>query len=329
MTLTVTRDEKMEILIPADPTIAVESGTVTNVSEAVSPLSPHSDPFVPLQDRQDDDKCVTDDTDGPLLNLPHSRETRDHVQPPAKPEEQGMLANLSQNELYQSNTSLDEHLQPPGSHLDKSAMRSTGYALSATEPEVEVSRHTPLRKGPLRPLAENTPMAQASLTAKHKIRRTFSMPVSENSIFFETPLKDAGPLSTRMQKQRLNPVASDRGKLAERQSSFTFGRIASPLGIGENRGTSITEFRDAIEAIDAIDAKVSCAKGLASGSHVVGEDEDVQMHSCNDVCDGPPSIAEEGAKRSFNPEYRPHHEASATENHEAQIAIPPMPDVSS
>jgi hypothetical protein len=326
VTFTAIEDEKVESLITANSTTAVESGTMDNVSEQVVPLSSHLNPLVPVQDRRVDDRCLTEDIDGLFPELPHPQETADHVQPPAKPEEQeSMLVEPSRNGLYQPNTSVVKHPQPTHPPRDESGMRSTGYTLSSEEPEIEESGHTALRKQPLRPLAETTPMPQSSLAAKHKIRRTFSMPVSENSVFFETPLKNAGSFSTRIQKQRLDPLAPDRGRLSERQSSAMLDRIASPLGLVGNRGTTVVESPGAGEASHA---RELCAKGLASESLVTGEDEDVQMHSCDDLLERPPAIAEADVKNILNPGQCPHHDTPTSGNLEAQTAIPPMPDVS-
>lgn len=307
------------------PTIAIENGALIG-GAAVSPLDASPDAVVPLQDCRDDEQCLTDANDGslttPLAPLGHIESTM-------TPKEQEELPVDSEaDEAHQPD--LSPAMEPPCrlSPSEDHLLRPTAFTLSVNESEREESERTDLCKRPLRPLAQNDLIGSVLQTKKHKIRRTYSMPVSESSVFYEQPGADAGAVSLRAQKrkqtQKRGVAESNGGIHVKGQRSNVLDRSASPPDIMEESGTSTT----LPEARGASEDTMSSAKGFASERQVDEEDTDVQMHSCHDAPDTAPGTAEEGLKVSLDPIQDFSLEASAAANHVGESSVSLVPDVS-
>jgi hypothetical protein len=321
VTIAATEGEDKEESLIVGPTIAIENGASIGAA-AVSPLDAYPDAAVALQDCRDDEKCLTDANDGPLTT---SLEPSGHIEATTTPEGKEELP-VDPVMDRRNQADLSRAMEPPCQHSasDNHLLRPTAFTLSAEEPDRKESERTDLCKRLLQPRAQNDLIGPVLQTKKSKIRRTYSMPVSESSVFYEQPEADVGPVSLRMQSQKRG-IAESNGRVhVKRQRSSLIDRIASPLAIMEASDT----FTTFPEARNASEDTTSSAKGIESERQVAEEDTDVQMHSCGGVPDTAPRTAEEGLKASLDPIPDLTLTVSTTANCAGESSVPPVPDVS-
>lgn len=195
-------------------------------------VSPSAGPFnvLPPSSCGDDGECLKESTDG---SLAFSLEYADGKASTVQPKQQSMLPDPQEGALRPSNTSLVVAQVFPESASQDHLLGPTAFASSLSVSKNEESEHIGMWKGQLELSVHNNHNDSAVRAKLRKVRRTYSMPVSENSVFFEQPGVDFNHFTAGIQRKRRNGV-DPNDRAVKRQRSDVLDRAASPLDVANN-----------------------------------------------------------------------------------------------
>lgn len=309
--------------IPTCLPIAIDSSVLNNLPKEVFSVSAHSDFPVQQQDG-DAQRNPTDEADSFLLDLDHAQKTGGSAQsPPNTQQKEKMLAESDKNESFRLETSDDTTLPHADLRSHRSLLHLTSLMTSTGEKEGEKEGEerepTAGRTKLCQPLSGQHLTGQSLRTAKRNIQRAFSMPIPENSIFYQIPANNTGPSSMRKQIPRpdiapLSSLVKENSRPVRSQPSAVPDQI-SPLDTAKRTSPRFSKFGH------TWDDSTGYANSPESGNRAQGKNEDIQMLVCDVALNSQATSAQESEQCKGQ-------EVSVIETRETQRVLLSLPDVS-